>query len=239
MTLPLLQHPVFIINIPSTGKPTRFRIFTVGEEKILLTAAENVSGDIIDSIAALAQVIKNCAVDPLDINTLTTFDFEYIFIKLREHSVSDVVTLQYTDPSDKTKKQNIDVKLSDARVDVKERERVVELSKEDKISLTLGFPSFAVLQWLNSSRNPEFMRSDTEDDFMVMCAVIKQVTAGDEVFDVKQSSPDELRQFVDTLTIPQMDQITDWVEHLPYTYIDVQLPNGKTERVRNIRRFFV
>ena len=91
MALPQIMYPQFDILIPSLKKKQKFRQFLVKEEKILLIA--KASQDESDILTAIKQVVTNCALDTsFDVNKITVFDLEYIFLKLRAYSVSNVVS---------------------------------------------------------------------------------------------------------------------------------------------------
>ena len=82
MALPVLKHPTFELEIPSTKEKIKCRPFLVKEEKILLLAQE--SGNANDMISATKQIINNCIVEgDIDLNASPTFDIELIFLRLR------------------------------------------------------------------------------------------------------------------------------------------------------------
>jgi len=75
--------------LPSTKQPIKYRPFLVKEEKILLTA--QASGEPEDIVLSIRQVINNCILtEGIDIEQLTTFDLEYLFIKIRAKSVNNI-----------------------------------------------------------------------------------------------------------------------------------------------------
>ena len=81
MSLPTITVPQYSLILPSTGKEYKYRPFLVKEEKILLIAME--SEDEKQIIDATVNIIKNCIVGEIDIDDLTIFDIEYIFLQLR------------------------------------------------------------------------------------------------------------------------------------------------------------
>ena len=93
MALPKLDVPTYEVNLISTGKPVRFRPFLVKEQKLFLMAAE--SDDTNEVIRTIRQVLKNCVLDEIDIDSLPSFDLEYLFMNLRARSVEEVVDLKY------------------------------------------------------------------------------------------------------------------------------------------------
>ena len=110
MSLPKIEYPIHLINIPSINKKIKFRPFLVKEEKLLLMAKE--SDNLADNLLATKQVINNCCLEPLDINKLAIFDLEYIFLKLRALSVDNMVKLSYVDNED-NKTYTFDVDLNE------------------------------------------------------------------------------------------------------------------------------
>ncbi len=58
MALPKLNVPVYETILPSTEKVIKYRPFLVKEEKILLTALEDETGNSLP--LAIKQIINNC-----------------------------------------------------------------------------------------------------------------------------------------------------------------------------------
>jgi hypothetical protein len=97
MPLPKTHHPLFEVTLPSTKKTVYFRQMLVRDEKILLIA--KAADDDVDINRAVKQVVNNCLMDT-NIDTLTTFDVEYLFIKIRSVSIGSQVELAFKDSED-------------------------------------------------------------------------------------------------------------------------------------------
>ena len=80
--LPKLDVPIYEVKLISTQKVIRFRPFLVKEQKLFLMASESEDGK--ETINVIRQVLKNCVLDEIDIDTLPTFDLEYIFMNMRQ-----------------------------------------------------------------------------------------------------------------------------------------------------------
>src|SRR6056300_156724 len=94
MALPKLNDvPYYTVVIPSTGVSTRYRPYLVKEEKVLLIALE--SGDMKQISNATIDLIKNCLEDNINIDSLSVFDIEYLFVKIRTKSVGETVNLNF------------------------------------------------------------------------------------------------------------------------------------------------
>ena len=92
MSLPQLTAPEFVTKVPSTGKEIKYRPFLVREEKILLMALEG--GDEKEIGNAIINILSSCIISEIDLDTLATFDVEYLFLKLRSKSVGEVIELK-------------------------------------------------------------------------------------------------------------------------------------------------
>ena len=93
MSLPQIVTPEYTLQLNSIKDPVRYRPYLVREEKIFLTAKE--SGDPKDIESSIRQVLKNCTFGEIDVDTLPSFDLEYLFLQLRGKSVNNVVEVNY------------------------------------------------------------------------------------------------------------------------------------------------
>ena len=80
MALPKINVPKYKMKLPSDGRTVNFRPFLVKEEKILLLATE--TGEQQDLIDAITNIIKECT-DIKDVDKLSTFDIEFVFLQIR------------------------------------------------------------------------------------------------------------------------------------------------------------
>ena len=139
MALPKIEHPTFGLTIPSTQEDIRYRPFLVREEKILLVAQE--SGDANQFINAINQVLTNCVFD-YDVTKLTSFDTEYMFLKLRANSVSDLAKINIYDEDTETHVPiEVDLNLVECVNDVKDP--VIKIN--DLISIEMRYPRYVDL----------------------------------------------------------------------------------------------
>ena len=76
MPLPKIDHPVFEIKLNSIDHILKFRPFLVKEEKLLLIAKE--ANELEDIMKTIKQVLKNCCLEELDVDSLPLFDLEIV-----------------------------------------------------------------------------------------------------------------------------------------------------------------
>lgn len=77
----LNESPSYVMTMPSTGKEVHYRPYLVKEEKILLMAIE--SKDEKQAMRAMADTITACVQEEIPPRSLTTFDVEHMFTKIR------------------------------------------------------------------------------------------------------------------------------------------------------------
>ena len=92
MPLPTIATPTYELELPSTNQKIKYRPFLVREEKLLVLALE--SDDTKQITNAIKTVIKNCIeTKGIKVETLPTFDIEFIFLNIRAKSVGEQIAL--------------------------------------------------------------------------------------------------------------------------------------------------
>lgn len=225
MGLPLIQHPVFSLTLPSTQQKINFRPFLVKEEKILLIA--QASGDQGDIVRAIKQVITNCITDEsVNVENFTTFDLEYFFIKLRAKSVQNIITLSYKD--------NDDGKIYDIEVDLNEVEVVTDKIATNKIEtsptsgIVLRYPQISIMSSVESINDP------VEFNFAIMQACIESVYDGDSLYKTSNFTRDEVREYLDALDVKTYQNIQQFIEAMPRVEHTIGYTNSNGKEVKII-----
>lgn len=231
MALPVIDSPIFSIELPSTKNTLRFRPFTVKEEKLLLLASESEDAKTVSD--TIKQVLNNCFVDEVDINTLAIFDVEYVFIKLRAKSVNNIVELQFKDDHDKNVKTEID--LEDVIVEF-DPEHTNQINLSEKVILTMKYPSFSMFEAMSGGKE----NTDMSD---ILKETIDKVVNGDEVLSLKDYSNEEITAFTDSFTSKNMRDIEKFFGTLPKLKMDVKYRdsegNDKVREVVGLQNFFI
>lgn len=234
MNLPKIDQPTFDLTIPSTGKKVLFRPFLVKEEKLLLIAQESDSD--VDMIRAMKQVVNNCVVDAdFDINRITTFDLEYMFLKIRARSVNNIITVSYRDNEDE-QIYEFEIDLDGLELEMpKDVEKVVKVGTN--VGITMKYPSASIIEKIREFEN----EVDLMTFFIINC--IDTIYSDEEVFDARDHSDEELAQFLDNLPVDAFDKIKDFFETMPKLYhkLEYTNKNGNVRKIelKNIKDFFM
>ena len=171
MALPKLLSPEFSVELPSTKQPVKFRPFLVKEEKVLFMAME--SGEPRDIQKSVMNVLRSCILTPdVEVDKLTAYDVEYLFLQLRSKSVGEQVEVNLThqDPKIKelcTHEQKVSINLEDIKVTFNENHTDVVNISED-IGVKMRAPSLDVV--LSNSGNKE-VSIDNSMNILAKCIV--------------------------------------------------------------------
>ena len=212
MALPKIDSPIFELDLPLSGKHIRFRPFLVKEQKNLLMALE---ADDVETINNnIKQVLNNCLLDDnLDIDTLPILDIEYYFLNLRARSVSEVVEAKYKciNPVDDKECGNImDANINVLDIKVTKDENIKEIIQiNDTIAVKLKYPTFS------SIANAAEVKDVNEIALQMVVDSIDTIYDGQQSFPAKESSKEELMEFVESLNQHQFQKIQEFFENLP------------------------
>lgn len=206
MNLPVLNTPKYNLRLPSTGSVIEYRPFLVKEEKIMLLAQESESQTQI--IGAIKDVLSACTFGKLDIDSIASFDLEYLFLKIRAKSVGEDVEIGIPCSS-----CNGTVKIS---LNLDDVEVVGSIPKESRVELADGIGvnlrpiTVKELTRLTSDSKTEI---DTSTDSII--ALIESVYDTQKIYPKENSSHAELTEFVNSFSRVQLQKIENYISQLP------------------------
>lgn len=233
MSLPKIDQPLFSMTVPSTGQKVTFRPFLVKEEKLLLIAQQ--SDEDVEMVRAIKQVLNNCIQDQIDVNDLSTFDLEYMFLKLRARSVNNMVKLTYRDNEDE-ELYTFDVDLDKVEIEMpKEVNNKIKIT--DKIGMTMKYPPASISDRMRDFKN----QVELLTFFITNC--IDTIYDEENVYVATEYSEEELTEFLDTLDVNTFDKVREFFENMPklqhkITYKN-KLDNEREIVLSSIRDFFM
>ena len=215
MALPKIDVPIFEVKLFSLDKKVKFRPFTVKEEKLFLIASE--SDDPQSAITTIKQVLNNCVIDDTDIDSLPLFDVEMLFLNLRARSIGEVVELKYKCNNNITEEDGREHKCgNEVGVDVNVLEVLPEggpnHSKKnqinDKLGMVMKYPKMDVIVNMDDKEN-----IDSVLQMIVSC--IDYIYDSDNLYYAKDSTKEELIEFLETLQAKDLENIKQFFETMP------------------------
>jgi hypothetical protein len=205
--LPILATPKYDMIVPSTGEAITYRPYVVREEKILLIAMESNDENQIEQ--AVIDVIQSCVESPINIDNLTTFDVEFIFVTLRSKSVGEGIKLS---PKCEHCEETNEVKINLEEVKVTNLENKVDkhIKLTDDISIDL--------KWHTMKDRQKELRNDSETQTVInmIVASLETIYSGEDIHVVKDATDKEVREFVESLNTDQFNEIVEVLSNVPY-----------------------
>lgn len=216
MPLPKLKHPLYEFVIPSTKKKLKFRPFLVKEEKLLLMAKE--TADVAESLRAMKQIVNNCCAEKsFDVEELTLFDLEYLFLQLRAVSVNNMVSVSYRDNED-NEIYTFDIDLKEVNVLFPEGSDPI-IKIDDKTGIIMRYPTTKILD------DKEYFNTGDQAYFELILRCMDKIYDGDEVYECKNVSLKDREEFLDHLDITVFDKIQKFMNAAPRLYHKLEYVN--------------
>jgi len=229
MPLPKIEHPIFEVYLKSLEKNVRYRPFLVKEEKLLLIAKE--SDDVQDILKTVKQIIANCCLDEIDIETLPIFDVEMFFIHLRSNSVGETAELVYTCDS------NVDGSVCNHIVEfelllknVKYRfneshTNIIPLTQD--IGVCMRYPSLNIPQ--------SVLDNKFEDGgYEIIAEYLDYIYDAEQTYKKQNISDDELMAFFDDLSLDQVKKIKEFFASAPSVVLEQDVTCPKCGNVNHM-----
>lgn len=224
MALPKLNDvPYYSVEIPSTGVKTRYRPYLVKEEKILLIALE--SGDLKQISDATVDLIRNCLEDDIDVSSLSVFDIEYLFVKIRTKSVGETVNLNFL-CSDCDSENEVTVNLEEVSVPTYTKDkRTITLTKD--ISVEMKY-----LSYRESNENEQIASPTSYAEYMFESILrsMHTVNTEEESILVKDESDESKIEFLNSLTTDQFNKLRTFIESSPAVSCTVDFKCSECEK---------
>lgn len=245
LQLPTINSPVYEDKIISTGTPFYYRPFILKEYKALLHCiSNNLSDEFINTIVA---IVNSCTFNKLDINKLTVFDVDYMFMRIRSKSVSDIVPLHYVCnnmiPSKETEGHfetcgqkftySLDIKnIYIQNIDNYMNTQTVEIS--EGIFIKLKAPTFAKYRKVLAAKQDNKVQM-TDELLEYAFACVDSIVHGDKIMlpdvDFTQTM---FIEFIENLPTNSVISIIEFIQKLPTVASDIKLRCPKCRNETNI-----
>lgn len=210
MALPIQNTPVYTLKIPSTKQEVKYRPFLVKEEKALMVAQQSEDQQVM--LDTLKEILKSCIKTPINVEELAMFDFEYIFSQIRAKSVGEqvemVVRCDVCPDDDEKARVKLTFDLTKLQVEFPEgHSKKIPLFAD--VGVVMKYPSLALAEQLQNVTN------DVKSVFEIIIASIDCIYDGEEVHYAKDTSREELTEFLESLTQEQFQKIQKFFETMP------------------------
>ena len=221
MALPKVNTPTYELVVPSTDEKVKYRPFLVKEEKILLIAmeAQEQSG----ILNAVKDIVKSCTFDKFDVNRAPIFDIEYIFLNIRAKSVGEVSTVNLRCPDDNETFVQTEIDLTKVDVQITEgHTNKIELT--DEMGMIMTYPTLD-----SFSDSTTVINASNMLDVIASCVSQIYDKKGEDVYDAKDSTKQEIVDFLESLNSKQFLEIQKFFDTMPKLTHTVTIENPETK----------
>ena len=224
MPLPKIATPTYELELPSTGQTIQYRPFLVKEEKLLVLALEG--EDVKEITTAIKNVIKSCIrTRGIKVDTLPTFDIEYLFLNIRGKSVGEELEVKLLCPDDNETYVPVKVLIDDIKI-AKSDEHTNQIKLDNNLMMEMKYPSLAEF----IKNNFDFGQDASMDQsFDLIASCIDKIYNEEEVWAAADCTKKEITAFLDQMNSSQFKDIEKFFETMPKLSHTVKVMNPKTK----------
>ena len=229
MPLPKITTPTYELELPSTQKKVRYRPFLVKEEKVLLIALE--TEDTKEITNAIRAVIKSCVLTRgIKVETLPTFDIEYLFLNIRGKSVGETIEVNLICPDDGVTEVKKNIPIDDIQIQRTDG-HTNQIKLDDNIMMELKYPSLD--QFIKN--NFDFAEGNQMDQsFELIGTCIDKIYTEEEVWTASDCTKKELTEFLESMNSSQFKEIENFFETMPKLSHTIKVKNPETEKESDV-----
>lgn len=223
MPLPKISTPSYELVIPSTKKKVKIRPFLVKEEKVLIIAME--SNDTKQIANAVKDVLKACILTRgVKVESLATFDIEYLFLNIRGKSVGEEVEVMVTCPDDGETQVPATINLDEIKVQI-DAKHSRDIKLDDDYTMRMKYPSMEEFVKTNFDSG----NISVDDTFKLIASCIEQVYSEEESWAGTDCTKKELSEFVESLSSKQFKDVEEFFDTMPKLSHKMTVTNPKTQ----------
>ena len=231
MPLPTIETPTYELKLPSSNKKIKYRPFLVKEEKILIIALESQNQN--DITNAVTDVLKKCILTKgIDVDSLPTFDIEYLFLNIRAKSIGEDIKLTVTCPDDRETKVPVTVYVDEIKV-IKPKGHTTDIVLDDNMTLRMKYPSLTQFIENNFSTN-DASESIVNKTFKVVADCMDTVYTEEDAWEAKDYTPSERLEFIEQLNSKQYKKVEKFFETMPKLSHTIEVVNPNTKKKGSI-----
>jgi hypothetical protein len=216
--LPKLNHPSYEVKIPSNKKSYIFRPYTVKEQKILLMMQD--SDSVEDLARCMTDLIESCSIKEFSTKSLTYFDIEYLFLKIRSKSVGETTKINFRCNNIVEEQtcgaiNEVEINLEDVAVSF-ENSISNEIQINDNLYMKLRYPNVTSAKFLelyNTTKDLDYLIKSISED-------LESIMDSEKMYD--DFNDDELKEFLNSMDLNTFKKILEFYINTPKLTKDIE-----------------
>ena len=230
MPLPKISTPTYELALPSTEQSVKYRPFLVKEEKVLLIALEGENTKEITN--AIKAVIKSCVLTKgIKVESLPTFDIEYLFLNIRGKSVGETIEVNLICPDDGITEVKKEIPIDDIQIQRTDGHSN-QIKLDDNIMMEMKYPSLE--QFIKNNFDFSDNANQMDQSFELIGTCIDKIYTEEEVWSTADCTKKELTEFLESMNSSQFKEIENFFETMPKLSHSVKITNPKTKKESDV-----
>ena len=224
MPLPKIATPTYSMVLPSLEKEINYRPFLVKEEKLLVLALE--SEDTKQITTAIKAVLKSCVLTKgIKVESLPTFDIEFLFLNIRGKSVGEHIDVNVICPDDEKTSVKVVIDLDDIKVQ-KTESHTNKVQLDKNLMMELKYPSLDEFIKNNFDFKDE---NAMEQSFKLIASCIDKIYNEEEVWVAEDCTKKEITEFLESMNSQQFKKIEEFFTTMPKLSHTIKVKNPETK----------
>ena len=173
---------------------------------------------------AIKSVLKNCIqTRGVKVETLPTFDIEFLFLNIRGKSVGEEVDVNIIAPDDGVTQIPVKIDIDQIKV-LESPEHNNQIKLNDELMMEMKYPSLE--QFIKN--NFDFNQSNFDQSFDLIASCVNKIYSEDEVWSADDVTKKEIIEFLESMNSIQFKDIEKFFETMPKLSHTVKVRNQKT-----------
>ena len=148
----------------------------------------------------------------------STFDLEYLFLKLRARSINNVIEVSYRDNED-DKVYDFEIDLDQVEM-LQNAEAPTTIAVNDTVGIKMKFPSVNIID----DAPTDASAGDIVEYLIRNC--VDSIYDNENVYPASDYTPEELSDWIDSLDIETFNKIRAFFDNLPQMYYKIEYTNS-------------
>jgi hypothetical protein len=175
---------------------------------------------------AIIQILSDCILTKdVKVESLSTFDIEYLFLNVRGKSVGETVEVNITCPDDGETQVEMSIDIDSIKVQKsKEHKNIIKL--DDNLSMKLKYPSLD--QFVENNFEVSESQSSVGQSLSMITSCIEIIYNQDESWEAADCTKKELEDFIEQLNTKQFKEIENFFTTMPKLSHTINVKNPNT-----------
>ena len=194
------------------------------EEKLLVLALE--SEDTKQITTAIKAVLKSCVLTKgIKVESLPTFDIEFLFLNIRGKSVGEQIDVNVICPDDEKTSVKVVIDLDDIKVQ-KTESHTNKVQLDKNLMMELKYPSLDEFIKNNFDFKDE---NAMEQSFKLIASCIDKIYNEEEVWVAGDCTKKEITEFLESMNSQQFKKIEEFFTTMPKLSHTIKVKNPETK----------